>query len=216
MERKFAQLEFNFEMRLEEKQTAINELTAKVKLCDSCHKNSHERSSKAAEKTDSISKTHKSDKQDNEHSIPPTNINSNNFIGFMTSASANNVYTDGEMITFDVVHLNAGDGYDSTLKVFNCPVSGYYLFSVTLSSADDGYDNYGRIDGKIVVASSTQVKAIATHHKDITQGTTLGIYRCEINQQVYILAGTDELNTEGVYGGEHSAFSGFLISADST
>ena len=221
MERKFAQLEFNFEMRLEEKQTFINELTETVEeLRDSCHTSSHDKSSRITENTGSISKSHHSDKPDNEHSIQSMKSNSENFVGFMATAKDNKDYTDGDPIIFDVVHLNAGDGYDTELNVFNCPVSGFYFFSVTLASADDGNDNYGRVDCKIVVASSTQVKAIANHHSDITQGTALGIYRCEINQQVYIEADVSDQQTEtdgeGVYGGAHSAFSGFLISADST
>ena len=55
-----------------------------------------------------------------------------------TAYSSNATYsTEGEVIQFQEVLTNIGDAFDVTTGMFTCPISGYYMFYLSMTSSAD-------------------------------------------------------------------------------
>ncbi len=67
---------------------------------------------------------------------------------FAVAASSAIDYTGGETIRYDHTYSNVGGGWSATTHHFTCPVSGYYMFTVSMfksggsSSYNCGADLY--------------------------------------------------------------------------
>ena len=57
-----------------------------------------------------------------------------NNILFHAQLGSNRVFEDSTPIIFDTVVTNLGGAYAPSVGVFQCPVSGYYFFAVSLVS----------------------------------------------------------------------------------
>ena len=141
------------------------------------------------------------------------------FIGFMAFPYENRYYISGDRIVFDNVILNPSNAYNSSSSTFTCPYTGYYFFSVQITSAEDTNSTeriFRRADVQLKIGSSSGIEAITAHsNAGVTQASTSGVYRCELNDHVYVKASIgDQDNKMGVYRSDHSAFTGYLISLD--
>jgi len=56
------------------------------------------------------------------------------YVAFYAKYSADQCVSVGQVLTYNEVHVNEGNGYTSHDGIFIAPVSGVYVFSVTLVS----------------------------------------------------------------------------------
>ncbi|KAL3882722.1 hypothetical protein ACJMK2_029034 [Sinanodonta woodiana] len=110
-----------------------------------------------------------------------------------------------EIILFDNVLQNEGNGFNKQTGIFTCPLSGIYFFSLSiLVQPGSAIDVYIIVNGQIIAKSY----AYGVNYSD--QGSISSIVRCEAGQNVWIgvYGGTQ------LYGGLYTSFSGFFLWGD--
>lgn len=129
-------------------------------------------------------------------------ISQNGFVGFTVQAFSHRNYTDGEIVVYEEVVTNYGGHYDPSAGIFTCPVTGYYLFS--LSTMNPG----GQTTATRLLVGSYEL--LYTWARDDSQehSTTVGISLCEAGQSVYTICRRQQCP---VWGNNMSSMTGTLL-----
>ncbi|KAK3603648.1 hypothetical protein CHS0354_017364 [Potamilus streckersoni] len=108
-----------------------------------------------------------------------------------------------EILPFNVVNLNAGNGFDSSLKSFICPVTGIYFFTATFTSSNHKFEGSIVMDGveKVIITTGNSPSTFE-------QSSSSVVTHCSKGQRVYVFA---HIGAIIQISGTFSAFSGFLI-----
>ncbi|KAL3856500.1 hypothetical protein ACJMK2_011251 [Sinanodonta woodiana] len=86
-------------------------------------------------------------------------------------------------IIFDQVEYNEGNGYDKTLGVFICPISGAYFFIASIL----GFPNDNIHTELVVDGSNTAgIDSDSNGGSEYPQGTNMSILRCTVGQRVWV------------------------------
>ena len=112
-----------------------------------------------------------------------------------------------QVITFDRVGLNLGDGFHPVHSIFTAPRSGVYLFS---SSIMTSYTNPSEVRAAITV-NGIEIAKIFGHGDSgrHDQGAQTVIVNLKVNDEVDVR--NINLDHEAVYGNLYSSFSGILL-----
>ncbi|XP_069109618.1 cerebellin-1-like isoform X2 [Argopecten irradians] len=128
-------------------------------------------------------------------------------IGFSASLSTSTALGDHQIIVFDTVVSNDGNGYDSRHGHFTAPVTGLYAFSVTAMC----YGSETELHISIVKDGQKIGVAFANgNHYD--NGSKLVVVPLQEGQMVWVEHFGDPSGNK-IYGNTYSTFSGFLIQA---
>lgn len=125
-------------------------------------------------------------------------------IYFNAKLTANTVVTGGHTVIFDRVVENTEDSYNKLTGIFRAPVSGMYLFSLSVMSEGTDYVH------TLLVKNGTEIGRIfadAVHYGQM--GTITVVTHLEKGAEVYAkqMPGI----TGNMHGGHYCSFSGVLI-----
>lgn len=129
------------------------------------------------------------------------------FITFRAFPLLNRIYNTDEILIFDEIHVNNG-GHFVNDTTFVCPVSGYYLFCVSLHSSE------GRaIEARLTTDDVTlhDIYADGDEGLDFPMASASVVNLCDVGQEVKVLAYGYSRTLRGMH--LHSSFSGTLLSA---
>lgn len=75
-------------------------------------------------------------------------------VAFTAYASADRSFPSGETLSFDAIITNIRSHYDALSSSFTCPVTGLYMFTMSIFS-EDGHRTEAvmRLDGSILVST---------------------------------------------------------------
>ena len=96
-------------------------------------------------------------------------------VAFHAYLGSDKTFEDGSTIVFDTVIANIGGAYAPAVGVFQCPVSGYYFFAVSIIS------NTERANARIMMNSISSQDGPLTSH-----GATPSSYRSGMSTQTLI------------------------------
>ncbi|KAL3861224.1 hypothetical protein ACJMK2_007273 [Sinanodonta woodiana] len=114
-----------------------------------------------------------------------------------------------ETVPFDIVELNDGNGFDTSMHAFICPLTGTYFFTTTVTAW------LHKVETEIVVDGITKaVLTTGNPHDENLQSSQSALFRCIQNQRVLVRIWRN-------YGvgiqcdvGHFTSFSGFLLWED--
>ncbi|CAG2212718.1 unnamed protein product [Mytilus edulis] len=106
-----------------------------------------------------------------------------------------------EVLTFDKVWLNIGNGYEPTTGVFTVPKDGIYFISNTVMSTKGKF-----LHCHLWRNNESNVGSFGTDYSSGTLNTVMALRK---GDKIYIKH--DVYNNESIYGGHWSMFSGYLI-----
>ena len=129
-------------------------------------------------------------------------------IGFSVNPSQNRYYTcaDWETAIFDVVITDRTNSFDILASRFTCPVTGVYMFTLTILNID-GY--YARCDIMIESSQKAIVNSFdgsSTHNFNGASNSV--IEECQAGQHAWVCPYCTE--DYGAMSGRYVIFSGFL------
>ncbi|KAL3882729.1 hypothetical protein ACJMK2_029041 [Sinanodonta woodiana] len=107
-----------------------------------------------------------------------------------------------EIVLFDTVLLNEGNGFNKQTGIFTCPLSGIYFFTGSVLTQHEH-----QVGVHLIVNGETKGNAYADGANSWDQGSISSIARCEAGQNVWISVyyGTY------IHGNYYTSFSGFLL-----
>ncbi|KAL3861220.1 hypothetical protein ACJMK2_007269 [Sinanodonta woodiana] len=116
---------------------------------------------------------------------------------------------DRETVPFDIVELNDGNGFDTSMHAFICPLTGTYFFTTTVTAW------LHKVETEIVVDGVTKAVLTTGNPHDVNlQSSQSALFRCRQNQRVLVRIWSN-------YGvgiqcnlGHFTTFSGFLLWKD--
>lgn len=104
-------------------------------------------------------------------------------MAFTAFASSDANIVSGENLIFDVTVSNVGSAYDAATSMFTCPVTGVYMFTVTIYGADAQETEAAvRMDGSSLV--STYVSSFGWN-----TGSNTVFQLCQTGQVVDVICG---------------------------
>ena len=103
---------------------------------------------------------------------------------------------------FPDIVTNVGSFYNIDTSVFQCPVNGLYLFSISVETNEDYPINAG------IVKEGYDLLYAVAHLDDYEQGSTTVMVECSASERVWVECLTDGDRMEQ---GRQSSFSGILI-----
>lgn len=127
------------------------------------------------------------------------------FVGFSAGLSKMVKTNDTDLIVYDRVFLNMGNGYDSTTGVFTCPNAGTYAFlvhGVSTATSQLNLDIYRN--------NNYTVSVFAHIHNGYASGHQSIVLQLDEQDQVYVQA----RGVTALYGQPneiYSTFSGFMV-----
>ncbi|KAK3603647.1 hypothetical protein CHS0354_017363 [Potamilus streckersoni] len=107
-----------------------------------------------------------------------------------------------QLLPFNKVLINDGNGFDSNLESFVCPVTGIYFFTATITSSNH------KFEGSIVIDGVEKVIITTGEGPNFEQGSSSVVTHCSKGQRVYVFA---HIGAVGQISETFSVFSGFLI-----
>ncbi|XP_069120449.1 cerebellin-1-like [Argopecten irradians] len=128
-------------------------------------------------------------------------------IGFSASLSTTTALGDHQIIVFDTVVTNDGNGYDSRHGHFTAPVTGLYAFSVTVMCY--GSESYLHV---AIIKDSQQIGVAFANGNNSDNGSKLVVVTLQEGQSVWVEHYYDPSGYK-IQGSAYSSFSGFLIQA---
>ncbi|KAK3606615.1 hypothetical protein CHS0354_018004 [Potamilus streckersoni] len=114
---------------------------------------------------------------------------------------------NNEIVRFDTVLHNEGNGFNKETGIFTCPLSGTYFFtvSVTTRPSSGAYVH-------LIVNGKVKGNSFSFGSGSYDQGSISSIVRCEAGYNVWVSAyGASE-----PYWDYYTSFSGFLLWGDAT
>lgn len=107
--------------------------------------------------------------------------------------------------------LDLGDGYHSTTGIFNAPIQGIYLFSVSLGTWCNDKANFNAV----IVKNGNWIAAITGHGGEnvhqLNQGSVTVAMQLDVGDQVWVK--NAHTNDAAIAGWGFSTFTGILIKA---
>ncbi|XP_060081244.1 uncharacterized protein LOC132560598 [Ylistrum balloti] len=126
-------------------------------------------------------------------------------IGFTASLSTVTALGNGQIIVFDTIISNDGNGYDSRYGHFTAPITGLYAFSVTVMC----YGSESELHVNILKDGQNIGVAFANgNHYD--NGSKFVVVQLQAGQVVWV-EHANEPSGYKIHGQGYSSFSGFLI-----
>ncbi|KAL3882728.1 hypothetical protein ACJMK2_029040 [Sinanodonta woodiana] len=110
-----------------------------------------------------------------------------------------------EIVLFDTVLLNEGNGFNKQTGVFTCPLSGIYFFTGSVLTLHEH-----QLGVHLIVNGETKGNAYADGVTLFDQGSISSIVRCEAGQNVWISVYYGSY----IHGDYFTSFSGFLLWGD--
>lgn len=133
-----------------------------------------------------------------------------NQINFRASGTLNTINTDS-ILTYDIVHDNVGNGYDSSTYKFIAPVEGTYLFyvSVGINGNEKGFADIIRNRASVETSQQRIQKNNTFSGTDMDTYSCTITFPCMVGDEVYV----KRVNSEGgiVLSPESSLFGGYLL-----
>ena len=128
-------------------------------------------------------------------------------IGFTAADPEAAYYDDGDVIQIPTIIYNEGNYYNNDTSIFTCPVTGVYMFSLSMRNA---YTYYAR--GAIMLEANAIAVAnsndASNDHPQET-ATNVVIEKCDAGQRVWVrMQCRQNSETENA---RRVIFSGFLI-----
>ncbi|XP_069120445.1 complement C1q-like protein 2 [Argopecten irradians] len=130
-----------------------------------------------------------------------------NSIGFSTSLSTTKALGLNQIVVFDTIITNDGNGYDTREGHFTAPVPGLYAFSVTAMCY--GSDSHLHV---AIVKDNQKIAYIFANGNNYDNGSKLVVVRLQAGQMVWVEHFSEASGTK-INGDAYSTFSGFLIQA---
>jgi len=127
-------------------------------------------------------------------------------VAFYAKYSADQCVSVGQVLTYDEVPVNEGNGYTSHDGIFIAPVSGVYVFSVTLVSVRD---TWMRV---VLVVNGVEMATIASDRADYLQASSTIVAHVQNGEHVLVRVSgeyTCKLSSNPIHG--TSSFSGWLL-----
>ena len=111
-----------------------------------------------------------------------------------------------QIIQFDWVKLNIGNGYNSGTGIFTAPSSGFYVFFWSTTNKDYTYMN-----SELMVRGSIYGKTMsdAGEHDDYESASNMAIVQLSRGDLVWLRSGT--WHDRHLAGEQFSTFSGFRL-----
>lgn len=116
--------------------------------------------------------------------------------------------SDHQVIKFDTLITNVGNGYSPASGIFTCPVSGLYEFSSSIVS--NGDHKNADVD---MVRDGIRILYIHATLFEYDTGSQVVISHCTKGQRIWIRHTQGHTDSKELLGG-HCSFSGHLIHAD--
>ena len=119
-------------------------------------------------------------------------------------------YAPGQQIEFAGTVSNIGQHYQNRSHIFICPVHGLYVFTVSLTSVNDGVPY-----SAVIIHEGAMLTSVVTHDGNNDQGQALAVTSCYAGERVWVQkqSGTGAVNAHDGSGERLSSFSGYLIKA---
>ncbi|KAL3861218.1 hypothetical protein ACJMK2_007267 [Sinanodonta woodiana] len=116
---------------------------------------------------------------------------------------------DRETIPFDIVELNDGNGFDTSMHALICPLTGTYFFTTTVTAVGQ------KVETEIVVDGITKaVLTTGNPHGENLQSSQSALFRCKQNQRVLVRIWRGYGAVIQCDLGHFTSFSGFLLWED--
>ncbi|XP_021354625.1 cerebellin-1-like [Mizuhopecten yessoensis] len=128
-------------------------------------------------------------------------------VGFSASLSTTTALGDSQIVVFDTVVTNDGNGYDTRHGHFTAPVAGLYAFSVTVMCYGDESEIHAAI-----VRDGQKIGVVFANGNHFDNGSKLVVVRLQAGQMVWVEHTYDPSGNK-INGAGYSSFSGFLIRA---
>ena len=124
----------------------------------------------------------------------------------MAYPSETKSYTSGDHVMFDVAIRNYGSAYNTEFSVFQCPVSGYYIFFVNLYTESDE-----RMYARVKMGNSAEAALPLVHSPRLNgdHASSLSVTHCSQGEAVWVEATSADDNT--LYGSSRCHFTGALL-----
>jgi len=127
-------------------------------------------------------------------------------VAFHAKFSADQCVSVGHVLTYDEVHVNVGNGYKSYDGIFVAPVSGVYVFSVTLVSVEFYYMSAA------LLVNGVEKATIVSDKADYLQASSTIVAQVQIGEHVFVRVSGEsncKLSSNSIHG--TSSFSGWLL-----
>ncbi|XP_060081245.1 otolin-1-like [Ylistrum balloti] len=128
-------------------------------------------------------------------------------IGFSASLSTTTALGDNQIVRFDKIISNDGNGYDSRYGRFTAPITGLYAFSVTIMCS--GSESYLHIN---IVKDGQVIGVGFANGNHFDNGSKLVVAQLQAGQMVWVQHAVDPSGYK-INGDGYSSFSGFLVQA---
>ncbi len=132
-------------------------------------------------------------------------------IFFSVAASTTNDYSVGDTIRYDHIFSNIGGGWSDTSHHFRCPVTGYYMFTVSMYKHWDSSYNYD-CEATLDISGNRMflVRVFDVNHTGVRYASSgQAILPCTEGHQVYMkMVGSCRLFDNSF---RRNLFSGFLL-----
>ncbi|KAK3590579.1 hypothetical protein CHS0354_039711 [Potamilus streckersoni] len=127
-------------------------------------------------------------------------------IGFcVTNANGKITINLNEIVHFDTILHNEGNGFNKQTGMFTCPVPGIYFFVLSVLTSRGS-----SIGVSIIVDGEIKARSYADGSIAYDQGSISTMVRCEAGHNVW----TSVYFGSSIYGDYYSSFSGFLLWGD--
>ncbi|XP_053374972.1 cerebellin-3-like [Mercenaria mercenaria] len=111
--------------------------------------------------------------------------------------------SNAQIIPFDKVELNEGQGFNTNTHIFTCPVTGIYTFQTATTSTLNG-----ALHAEIVKEGNQLVQAHAEPGGNYNQGFNSIITKCDKGEKVWVRI---DRYGNAVNSDKFTTFSGFLL-----
>ncbi|KAL3882724.1 hypothetical protein ACJMK2_029036 [Sinanodonta woodiana] len=127
------------------------------------------------------------------------------FYAIIASGNGLGPIHEREIVLFDTVLLNEGNGFNKQTGIFTCPLSGIYFFTGSVLTQHEH-----QVGVHLIVNGETKGNAYADGANSWDQGSISSIARCEAGQNVWISVYLGSF----IHGDYYTSFSGFLLWGD--
>ncbi|XP_033729305.1 cerebellin-1-like [Pecten maximus] len=130
-----------------------------------------------------------------------------NNVGFSASLSTSTALGDHQIVVFDTILTNDGNGYDSKSGHFTAPLPGLYAFSVTAMCSGSEAELHVAI-----IKDGQRIASVFANGNHYDNGSKLVVVQLQAGQMVWVEHFADQSGNK-IFGTSYSSFSGFLINA---
>lgn len=130
-----------------------------------------------------------------------------NLVAFYAGINGDPSVRDDQVIIFDYVRTNIGNGYDTSTGIFTTPTSGVYMFYVNFLT-----HQHKSIDAMISRNYEDVQRLYAgTLQNRYGPGCNMATLSLNAGDKIYVKVNSDQHSTGSVLDGPWCTFSGFLL-----